>query len=73
MGVKQYHAKDMFFSGPTWEVQPVTTDEGEVAVHLWPLADIQPDACILTPEEADKLAMALIDAAVYAKTRGDSL
>ncbi len=70
MDVKEFHAKEMFFSGPTWEVQPVTMDSGEMAVHLWPLADQHPDACDLTPEDAENLATALMNAARYARNGG---
>jgi hypothetical protein len=64
--VEEYLADKRFYSGPTWEVQPVRTAGGDVVVHLWPMADESPEVCLLLPDDAIRLGNALISCAVYA-------
>jgi hypothetical protein len=67
MFIQKYHADEMFHSGKTWEVQPVTMEDGEKRVHLWPMADETPDETELLPDDAERLGKALIASAEFAR------
>lgn len=65
--IRKYHADNMFHSGKTWEVQPVTMDGGENRVHLWPMADQMSESTELMPDDAERLGLALIRSAEFAR------
>ena len=70
MKIQTYHADKMFHCGKTWEVQPVTMDDGEKRVHLWPMADRFPDGCELTPDDAETLGVALLESVGFIRAGG---